>query len=458
MITRVPWVRDLDLAVGCEVPRKRAAQFASFSHDRHLWSYLLETGTEALNRIVATGALAASCFTMLLNGCAQKAATQAAGPPPPPDVEVVTVVQKDVTTYGEWVSTLDGYVNANIQPQVSGYLLKQDYREGSLVQKDQILFEIDPRPFQATLDQAKGQLAQTRGQLAQGEAQLKLAQINVKRDTPLAQAHAIAQSQLDNDVQTQAANEAVIKTNQASIQSAEANVEQAELNLGFTKVRSLISGIAGTAQTQIGNLVAQTTVLTTVSQVNPIKAFFPISEQEYLRFSAKGKPGAAVNFLQTSNSIPLQMTLNNGTVYPHPGRFVFADRQVNAQTGTIQVAAAFPNPGNLLRPGEFGRIRARTGVDQGALLVPQKCVTELQGRYQVAVVAPGNKISIRNVDVGDRMGSDWIIKTGLKPGERVVSEGLEKVRDGATVNPKPDTSKPEPITAEDTRSADAANQ
>jgi membrane fusion protein (multidrug efflux system) len=397
-------------------------------------------------------------LTLLLNGCARKSGSEAAGPPPPPDVEVITVVQKDITIFGEWVSTLDGYVNANIQPQVSGYLLKQDYREGSFVQKDQILFEIDPRPFQATLDQAKGQAAQARGQLAQGEAQLKLAQINVNRDRPLAEAHAIAQSQFDNDVQTQAADEAVIKTNQASIQSAEANVEQAELNLGFTKVRSLISGIAGLAQTQIGNLVSTTTVLTTVSQVDPIKAYFPLSEQQYLQFSAKAKPGAAANFLQRSNTIPLQMSLNNGTVYPHPGRFVFADRQVNSQTGTIQVAAAFPNPGNLLRPGEFGRIRARTGVNQGALLVPQKCVTELQGRYQVAVVTPDNKVSIRNVLTGDRVGSDWIIKSGVKAGDRVVSEGLEKVRDGSAVNPKPDTSKPAPISSDDAGSTDAASQ
>lgn len=375
---------------------------------------------------------------ILLSSCQDKAASP---PPPPPEVGISTVVAQDVTTYGDWVATLDGYVTAQIQPQVSGYLIRQDYREGSLVQKDQVLFEIDPRPFQAVLDQAKGQLAQARGQLGQAEAALSLANINVNRDTPLAQAHAIAQSQLDNDVQTMKQDEAAVATAKASIESAQATVEQAELNLGFTKVRSLIDGIAGTAATQIGNLVSQTTVLTTVSQVNPIKAYFPISEQEYLQVSQRIKPGASGDWLAHSAVVPLQLTLSNNEVYPKVGHIVFADRQVDSQTGTIRIVGAFANPGNILRPGQFGRIRAQTGVLHDALLIPQRAVSELQGKYQVAVVANDNKIQIRAVDVGAKEGESWIIKSGLQAGEHVVSEGVAKVRDGMPVVPKPDSYK-----------------
>ncbi len=374
-------------------------------------------------------------------GCASKSAPARAMPPP--QVVVVPVTQESVPIYGDWVATLDGYVNANIQPQVSGYLIRQTYREGSFVRKGDVLFEIDPRPFQAALDQAKGQLAQARGQLGQAQAQLGLAQINVKRDTPLAQAHAIAQSQLDNDIQAQKTSEAVILSSQASIKSAEAAVETAELNLGFTKVRSLIDGIAGQATTQIGNLVSQSTVLTAVSQVNPIKAYFPISEQEYLRIADKIKPG--VDLLRTRNPVPLQLTLANNSVYPYQGRILFADRQVDPSTGTIRIVAAFNNPGNLLRPGQFGRIRAMTAMQNNALLVPQRAVTELQGRYQVAVVGAGNKVSIHGVQVGSRVGEMWIIEKGLQPGDRVVSLGTSKVRDGAVVNPTQDNS---PATAE----------
>ena len=378
----------------------------------------------------------------LLAGCSAKPAAAPAAMPPP-NVEVVDVVQKDVPIYGDWVATLDGYVNAQIQPQVSGYLIRQDYREGSLVHKDDVLFEIDPRPFQAALDQANGQLAQAKGQLAQAVAQLGLSEINVKRDTPLAAARAIAQSQLDNDIQARAQNQAMVQTAHAAIEAAQAAVEQAQLNLGFTRVRSLIEGIAGIATVQIGNLVSQSTVLTSVSQVDPIKVYFPISEQEYMHVAEKIKPGAIGDLIGPSKSVPLQLTLANGNIYPRAGRIVFADRQVNPQTGTIQIAGAFPNPGNILRPGQFGRVRAMTGFRKGALLVPQKAVSELQGRYQIAVVGPDNKVSIREIETGDRVGGMWIIQHGLRPGERVVSEGTAKVRDGATVNPRPDTSQVE---------------
>ncbi len=372
---------------------------------------------------IGISALSAASL-VLLTACAKKQS----GPPPnvgPVQVSVATVEQRDVSLDGDWVATLDGYVNAQIQPQVSGYMIKQDYREGSVVQSGEVLFEIDPRPFQATLDQAEGQLAQAR-------AQLGLADINVMRDTPLAKARAIAQSQLDNDVQQQAAQIAAVRT-------AEANVEQAQLNLGFTKVRSLVTGIAGRAMTQVGNLVSQSTALTTVSQVNPIKVYFSISEQEYLGLSGRVKAGGKVDLLRSGNTIPLQLTLGNGNIYPYKGQIVFVDRQVNPQTGTIQIAGSFSNPQNLLRPGQFGRIKAETEVRHDALLIPQRAVNELQGSYQVAVIGSDNIVQIRSVMLGPQLGSNLIITSGIKPNERVVTEGVSKLRDGMRVSPQSTT-------------------
>ena len=392
-------------------------------------------------RNVVTALLSLSC--LLLAGCWGKSTPSPS--PAPPAVGVSTVTQQNVPIYGSWVASLDGYVNANIQPQVTGYLVKQDCREGSLVRKGDILFEIDARPFQALLDHAKGQLAQTRGQLGQAEAQLGLAQINLKRDRPLAAAHAIAQSQLDNDIQSQKQNEALIRADRASIEAAEASVEQAELNLGYTKVRSLVNGIVGIAMTQVGNLVSPTTVLTTVSQVNPIKVYFAISEQEYLTLANRIRTkssSSTVDLLRANSSIPIQLTLANDKVYEHPGRILFADRSVDNQTGTIRIIGAFPNPGNILRPGQFARIRALTAMNQNALLVPQQAVTEVQGRYQVAVLQPDNAIRIVNVQVGDRYQDLWIVAGGLKPGDRVVSEGTSKIRDGERVNPQATQTKP----------------
>jgi RND family efflux transporter MFP subunit len=358
----------------------------------------------------------------LIAGCSKPAT---GGPPqyPPPDVTTTTVVQKDVPIYGEWVANLDGYVNAQIQPQVTGYLIRQNYKEGSQVRKGQILYEIDPRPFQAAVDQAKGQLAQAK-------AQLQLAQINTKRDTPLAEARAIARSQLDNDLQTQAADEATVKAQDAA-------VETAQLNLGFTKVRSLLDGIAGIAATQVGSLVKNDTVLTTVSQVQPIKVYFAISEQEYLALSKKAREGGAADLLHSSSRVPIELTLSNGTLYPSKGYIVFVDREVNTATGTIRVAAAFPNPQSLLRPGQYGKVRAQTSIEHGALLVPQRAVTELQGSYQVAVVNPDNKVHIQPVEVGAQMSEGWVITSGLKPGEQVVIEGNGKLMDGIPVHPHP---------------------
>ena len=343
--------------------------------------------------------------------------------PPVPEVRVATVIQQDVPVYGEWVATLDGYVNAQIRPQVSGYIVKQDYKEGSLVGKGQVLFEIDPRPFQAALDRAKGDLAQA-------QAQLGKSTLDVERDTPLAEAKAIAKSQLDNE------NQAKLGA-QAAVESARAAVEQAELNLEWTKVTSLVDGIAGIAQVQMGNLVGPNSILTSVSQVEPIKAYFPISEQEYLHAQQKPKGGAissghAIGFFGNS----LELILADGSVYPHKGKILLADRQVDPDTGTIRIVAAFPNPGNILRPGQYGRVRVETNMKKGALLLPQSAVTQSQGSYQVAVVGSDNKVSIRTVKPGVTVGTMWVIDEGLKPGEQVAVEGLQRLRDGTPVTPK----------------------
>ncbi|HEY2547989.1 MAG TPA: efflux RND transporter periplasmic adaptor subunit [Candidatus Acidoferrum sp.] len=345
---------------------------------------------------------------------------KAAPPIPSPEVEVASVIQKDVPIYSEWVATLDGYVNAQIQPQVTGYVIRQNYKEGSFVRQGQILFQIDPRPLQALLDQADAQLAQA-------EAQLGKTQMDVDRDTPLAKERAIAQSQLDNDVQANRAAKAAVK-------AAQAQVEQAKLNLEFTEVKSLLDGVAGIAQVQIGNLVNPTTVLTSVSQLDPMKAYFSISEQEYIHFADR------IN-IQTqkeipSNGPPFELILADGSVYPHKGSGLLTNRQVDVTTGSIQIICSFPNPQNFLRPGQFGRLRAAPDTRKGALLVPQKALTELQGNYQLAIVGADNKVSIRAVKVSNRVGPLWIIESGVKPGELVVVEGLQKIQNGATVKIK----------------------
>jgi RND family efflux transporter MFP subunit len=356
--------------------------------------------------------------SLLCAGCAQDKSSSSR----PPQVQVVRVARKDVSIYGEWVATLDGYVNAQIQPQVTGYLIKQDYREGSLVHKDDVLFEIDPRPFQALLDQAKAQLAQA-------EAQLDNAALNVKRDIPEAEANAIARSQLEGDTQTQLAAKAAVAAGRAA-------VEQAALNLGFTKVRSLISGIAGITQVQVGNLVTPATVLTAVSQVDPIKSYFPISGEDYLRIADKIHP-ETVNLLSSASPLPLQLILSNGSTYAHSGSILFADRQVDQQTGTIKIAGAFANPGNILRPGQYAKVRAVTQILKGALLIPQRAVSQLQGSAQVAVVGADNKVAIRTVQTGERVDAMWVISSGLMAGDQVVAEGAQKVKAGSTVTPVP---------------------
>lgn len=387
--------------------------------------------------LLAAAALAA--------GCSRSRA--AAAPPPPTPVIVATVQQRPVKVHTDWVATLSGYVNARIQPQVSGYLVKQDYREGALVHKGQVLFEIDPRPFQATLDETRGKLAQAQGQVlqaaaqvAQAKAQLGAAALNVNRDEPEAAAHAIPQSQLQNDTQAQLAAAAAVSAAEASVTAAraavvaaQAAVEQARLNLGFTHVRSLITGVAGIAQVQMGNLVSPQTVLTAVSQLNPIKAYFSISTQDYLA-SAEHKDGA-IDLLAAHGAVPVQLVLGDGSVYPHPGKVLFADRAASADTGTITLAATFPNPGGLLRPGQPANVRALTRVLAHALVVPQSAVTELQGEDEVAVVGAGNRVAVRAVELGPKAGTDWVVTRGLKLGERVVAEGTGKVQPGLRVRP-----------------------
>jgi len=384
--------------------------------------------------------------------------------PGPPEVQVVQVEQKDVPIYSEWIGTLDGMVNEEIKAQVTGYLLKQDYSEGSFVRKGQLLFEIDARPLQAALDQANGDLAKADGQLAQADAQLLQAnaqllqaqanqgktQLDVNRYTPLAKEKAITEQDLDNAVQAnlaakalvQAANagvetaKAAIQAAKAQVKTAKAAVQTAQLNLGFTKITSLIDGVAGIATAQVGDLVSPSgQALTTVSTLDPIKVYFTASEQEWLDWNRRF-PTEASRVAQRK-LLPLELILANGTTYPHQGFIYFSDREVNQTTGSIRIAGTFPNPENILRPGGYGRIRAATNIREGALLVPQRAVTELQGSYQVAVVGADNKVSIRTVKVGEQTGSMWIVQEGLKPGERVVAEGVQKVRAGALVNPMP---------------------
>jgi RND family efflux transporter MFP subunit len=359
-------------------------------------------------------------LTLLLEACSSPKASPPA--PAPPEVSVMTVSPETVSLSSEWIGTLDGYVNAQIRPQVSGYLLRRSFQEGAPVRQGQVLFEIDPRPFQAVLSQAEARLAEAQAQLGKTERDLE-------RDRPLAAERAIAQSQLDNDIQAHLAAQAAIK-------SATAAIETAQLNLGFTKVTSLITGIAAIATAQIGDLVGPATLLTTVSQVDPIKAYFPLSEQEYLRIAGRINGPGTSSELWANNAGSLTLVLADGSVYPQRGRFLAADRDIDPKTGTIRISAAFPNPARTLRPGQYGRVRAETNTVKDAIVVPQRTVTDAQGAPQVRVVGPDNRVATRRVTLGDRVGSGWIIGTGLQPGDRVVVEGASAA-DGSLVNPKP---------------------
>jgi RND family efflux transporter MFP subunit len=351
--------------------------------------------------------------------CARKQAPA----PPPLGVEVATVIQKDVPIVKEWIGSLEGYVNADIRPQVTGYVLRQVYIEGTFLHRGDVLFEIDPRQFQAALSQAKGFLAQN-------EAALGKAKLDVARFTPLVAQRAVSQQELDNALASEHAA-------QANVDSANAALEQAQLNLGWTKVASPIGGIAGIAKSQVGDLVNGQTTMTTVSVVDPIKVFFNPSEQEYMDWAQRRGPVDEVRSTPPQDKGLLSLTLSDGTVYPLRGDPVIANRNVDVKTGTIQAEGVFPNPKHLLRPGQYAKVRAATDIKKGALLVPQRAVSELQGFFRVAVVGPDNKIDIRPVQTGERFGSLWIIEKGLSAGERVVVEGIQKVKPGMIVNPKP---------------------
>jgi membrane fusion protein (multidrug efflux system) len=366
------------------------------SESRHLFFKIAVYGVTALT---------------LLSGCSK-------GPkeaPPPPTVEVMTVIQRDTPVYREWVGTLDGMVNATIRAQVQGYLIKQNYRDGDLVKRGQVLFEIDPRTFQATLEQAKGQLE------AQ-QARWTTAKANLARVKPLAEQNAVSKKDLDDAIGME-------HSARAAVLSAQAAVDKASLDLGFTKITSPVDGIAGLAKAQIGNLVGPGGMeeLTTVSTVNPIKVYIQASEREYLE---------AARDMKRVEQRTGELILADGNVYPHKGSFAFADRQVDVKTGTIRVAAIFPNPNNFLRPGQYGKIRVASFIRKDALLVPQRAVMEIQGKYLVAVVGTDNKADIRPVKTGERIANLWVILEGLKPGENVVVEGIQKVRQGMPVMPK----------------------
>jgi membrane fusion protein (multidrug efflux system) len=353
-------------------------------------------------------------ISLLSFGCHKSTPTS-----PPPEVEFITVTPTNVPLYEEWIGTLDGFVNAQIRAQVTGYLQAQDYAEGSAVTNGQLLFQIDPRTFQAALDEARGRLAQDKAQAVRTD-------LDAKRYAPLAKEQAVSQQEYDNAVQ---ANLGAA----AQVQSDEASVSNAQLNLSFTRITSPINGIAGTALAQIGDLVGQSgSVLTTVSTVNPIKAYFQVSEQSYLTFWRRLSTG------ESGKDTPLQLILSDGSVYPQPGRFFYVDRQVNPTTGTLQVFGLFSNADFALRPGQYGRIRAQTQVKTNALMLPQRAVTELQGSYQVSLIGETNQIHLQPVKVGEQVGNQWIIEDGLKPGDRVVVNGLQKAsKEGALVNPKP---------------------
>src|SRR5262245_39038057 len=372
----------------------------------------------------------------LVIGATRPKAVSRASQSAPLDVEVVQVQQKDVPIYGEWIGTLDGFSNADVRAQVTGYLLRQGYQEGMFVRKGQLLFEIDPRPFQAALDQAEGQLAQAKAALANAEAIQRRTELDVNRYTPLAKEQAASQQDLDNAVQNNLAARATVETAKAQIKTSEAAVETARINLEFTRLIAPIDGIAGQAQLQVGALVSPATgPATSVSTVDPIKVYFTVGEPQYLAFRKRFPTEASTRADQ--KTLRIELVLADGSTYPHLGSFDFADRQVNESTGTIRIAALFPNPNNILRPGGYAKVRVFVDVQHDALLVPQRAVSELQGSYQVAVLDRDNKIGIRPVTVGVQTDNRWVISDGLKPADLVVVEGTQKVRPGMLVNPKP---------------------
>jgi RND family efflux transporter MFP subunit len=430
------------------------------------------------HKILASAALGVVVVAVIIVLFIGRSSKPAQAAPVPLQVDVVQVKQQDVPIYSEWIGTTDGMVNADIRAQVSGYLLSKAYTEGAFVRKGQLLFQIDPRPLQAVLNQARGdlarseslveqavsqlaqaeaQLAQAHSQRAQAEANQRQTQLNVNKYGPLLQQKAVTQQDFDNADQaneaakaqvqvanaqikaataaTQTAKSAIVAA-KAQVQSSQAAVKTAELNLGFTKIFSPIDGIAGIALAQVGDLVNPTSgILTTVSTVDPIKVYFTVSEQEYLAYVQRNPTPADRTSAQ--RQLELQVFLADGTTYPHTGRFYIADRQVDPKTGAIRTAGLFPNAENILRPGQYARVRAATSTQNNALLVPQRAVSQLQGMYRVAVVGSDNKVTMRTVTPGPTVGQMWVIANGLKAGETVMVDGTQKVTPGATVAPRP---------------------
>ena len=382
-------------------------------------------GFRSMNLRPSRASRALLAFSALVAGTVGVACKKAAPPEMPPlDVAVAVPIQKDVPIFQDWIGVLDGFINAQIRPQIEGYLLRQVYKEGTLVHAGDTLFEIDPRTFQAAYDQAKGNLAQFQALLAN-------AKVTVARYKPLAADKAISQQELD-DAETRE------RTAQANVEATQAALEKAQLNLTWCKVLSPIDGVSGIAKAQVGNLINPNTDMTTVSQVNPIKVYFNPSEMEYMAWVTKHGPMTkTIEQGENLEQGPLELILADGSVYGHRGKPFLAGREVDVKTGTITLAGVFPNPENLLRPGQYGKIRIQTDLKKGALLLPQRAISELQGNFQIAVVGADNKVEIRAVQPGPRVGSLWVIEKGLSAGDKVIVEGIAKVRDGMAVNPQP---------------------
>ena len=373
------------------------------------WESVRRARLGALGAAMMAGAIAAGCGD--------------SEPPAPPvtNVVVAKVQTKDIPVYAEWVGSTEGYNNAAIRPQVKGYLRSRDYDQGTVVEEGQLLFQIDPSQFQAALDNALGQLGEARAMLGKSTS-------HVKRYRPLAADGAVSQQELEDAVQA-------MYGDQASVVSAKARVEQARLNLGWTRITAPIAGVSGIAIAQVGDLVSPETLLTTVSQLNPIKVQFPISEQEYMTLVKYNKE-ASSGRLGESGAV-LQLYLSGNEEWPERGTPFVLGREVDPLTGTIVVEGRFPNPKNVLRPGQFAKVRAEIGVDKGALIIPQAAVNDVQGTYNVYVVKPDDTVEVRTVEIGQTTGTDWVIKKGLEKGETVIVEGFQRVRSGMKVNPQP---------------------
>ena len=371
----------------------------------------------ALEKIRSVGFALGVCAAVGLAACGKKASA----PPPPPEVLVTEVKQQDTPIYNEYVGQLDASVNATIQSRVQGYLVSQNYKEGQLVKKDDVLFEIDRRPFEAALAQAKAAFLQA-------DASAKQAEMNAQRATDLFQRKVSSEQERDNATQSAAAARAQAEAQRAA-------VEQAQLNLDYTTIHAPVDGIAGLVKVQVGDLISAGTILTTVTKVDPMKAYFTVSEQRFSEYSRRYADPEELS--KHEKELRFELILADGTVYPHKGELFAKDNQVDVRTGSLRIAALFPNPGNVLRPGQFARIRVLSEMKPGALLVPQRAVSELQGTNQVAIVGPDNKVHIQPVKMGRRVDHDWIVEEGLKAGDKIIVEGIQKAREGGLVNPKP---------------------